>query len=95
MTTQTATFALNAPGKDQDHDAFWQFLTDHTENPISIDVSATTEISAGALQLLISAHKQWVADGVPLALAGATESFRDSLTRLGVTPDFFEKDRLS
>lgn len=93
MITDGETLVLGAHGNLQNDDILWEFLTSHSGSAIRIDLSEVTEVTAARLQLLISAHKQRVADGLPMVLTGMTETFRNGLARLGSPEDYFEEER--
>jgi anti-anti-sigma regulatory factor len=94
MTKNYETFAPDAQDQRQNDELLWQFLTSHAATPVQIDLSGVPELTAARLQLLISARKQWIADGVPMAIAGMTQTHRQGLARMGVPEDFFEKGSL-
>lgn len=94
MTKDYVTFAPGAKDQPQSNEALWQFLTAHDAQPVRIDLSAVSEVSAARLQLLISAQKQRGDDGMPMVLVGMTDTFRDGLVQLGVPEGFFEEGSL-
>jgi anti-anti-sigma regulatory factor len=95
MTTEDPTFLLGSGDIRQGDEALWQFLTTHSTSPVRIDLSAVAEVTGTRLQLLISASRQRGLDGLQMRLVGMSETFRNSLARLGVPPGFFEEEGLS
>ncbi|WP_244497787.1 STAS domain-containing protein [Aureimonas sp. AU40] len=62
-------------------------LLAHRGTPLALDASAVKRLGGQCLQLLISANRTWVADGVPLRLSGVSEAFERDLGLMGLTCD--------
>jgi len=52
---------------------------------LEIDASAVERLGGLCLQVLISAHKTWGDDGVPLHVAPRSEAFTEALRLFGAT----------
>jgi len=50
---------------------------------VEIDGSAVQRLGGLCLQVLISAHRTWAEDGLPLTIAGRSEAFDDALRQFG------------
>lgn len=53
-------------------------------NPVDLDVGAVAHVGALAAQVLISARRQWLADGLAFRLVDLTTTLPDGFVRLGL-----------
>jgi len=49
-----------------------------------IDASSVEKISTLAVQVLLSAHRTWIADRVPLRIVTSSDRFNEAVARLGL-----------
>lgn len=55
--------------------------------PLVVDASEVEVIGALALEVIVSARRQWQADGQPFALQDPSDRFRSSCSALGLSAD--------
>ncbi|WP_166141792.1 STAS domain-containing protein [Methylosinus sp. RM1] len=53
-------------------------------NPLTIDASDVAKVGTQCIQVLLSAHATWTADGLPLNVAHPSETLLDALETLGI-----------
>jgi chemotaxis protein CheX len=53
-------------------------------NPLMIDASSVAKVGAQCIQVLLSAHATWTADGLPLNVVHPSEPLLDALETLGI-----------
>lgn len=52
--------------------------------PISLDASSVQKIGALCLQVLLSAHRTWTADGLPFCMTGTSEALASRCKLFGL-----------
>lgn len=62
-------------------------LREHRGAALRFDASAVESMSALGLEVLVSAAKQWDADGLPLSVSSPSERFAATCRTLGLQAD--------
>lgn len=65
-------------------------LIDRRGKTVTIDASSVERIGALGIELLISAHRQWLEDEQVLKIIGISEFTKDVFTDLGLDTEMFE-----
>lgn len=67
--------------------AFRDELLEHRGTALSVDVSGVERIGALALEVMMSAARQWKDDGTEFAVIGSSPVLDDICQDLGITPE--------
>ncbi|MDJ0820451.1 MAG: hypothetical protein QNJ09_01405 [Paracoccaceae bacterium] len=68
------------------------FLLGARKNDVAVSARDVPRLDAHRLQILLVAERQWAADGVRFRVTDQSPSFCDSLERLGLDSNHFDKE---
>lgn len=92
MTKDLNFHALGSSRNRNGQDPLVPFLTGARGSAVTISARNVTRLDSHRLQILLSAEKQWLADGTPFRVTDMAQSFCLGLERLGLAPDHFDKE---
>ncbi len=92
MTKDLTFHALGASRNRNGTDPLVPFLTAARNCPVTISAHDVARLDSHRLQILLSAQRQWCADGLPFRVTDISTSFCAGLERLGLSPDHFDKE---
>lgn len=71
---------------------FAQTLMDHRGSDAVLDASGVARIGAPAVELLVAARKQWLADGKALHIRDASPAFLAVIDDIGTSLDLLQAE---
>jgi len=92
MTQEHETYTMEPQPARGTSDALLGFLKSVEGKPVQIDASDVSLLVARQLQVLMSAKRQWDADGLAFEVASASDAFRSGLAGFGLPENYFENE---
>ena len=89
MPDQMQSYTLAPRRARSGPDPLLSFLQQAQGRPVVLSVAEVERIDSLRLRILLSAQALWAKEGIAFALAHVTDTFRDGLSRLGLSPAHF------